>query len=54
MNLTQGKLLAKNLNCLLKTGDQSTGMEPKEQSALEANLANAFENVKVSLIMIGT
>ncbi|KAF3587614.1 hypothetical protein F2Q69_00030329 [Brassica cretica] len=25
---------------------QSTGMEPKEQSALEANLANAFENVK--------
>ncbi|KAH0879683.1 hypothetical protein HID58_067077 [Brassica napus] len=42
----EGKLLAKNLNCLLKTGDQSTGMEPKEQSALEANLANAFENVK--------
>lgn len=46
MNLMQGKLLAENLNCLLETGDQSNGMESKEQAAFEANLANAFANVK--------
>lgn len=39
-------MLAENLNCLLKTGDQTTGMEPKEEFALEANLANTFANVK--------
>lgn len=42
----QGKLLAESLNCLLKTGDQTTGMEPKEQFALEANVANTFASVK--------
>ncbi|KAL0877422.1 hypothetical protein Bca101_027127 [Brassica carinata] len=42
----EGKMLAENLNCLLKTGDQTTGMEPKEQFALEVNLANTFANVK--------
>lgn len=46
MKLMQGKLLAENLNCLLKTGDQSTGMEPKEQFDFEANLASTFANVK--------
>lgn len=46
MYLMQGKLLAENLNCLLKMGDQSTGMEPKEQFVFEENLANTFANVK--------
>ncbi|CAH2065804.1 unnamed protein product [Thlaspi arvense] len=39
----EGKLLAENLNGLLKTGDQSTGTE---KTAFEANLASTFANVK--------
>ncbi|KFK27090.1 hypothetical protein AALP_AA8G332700 [Arabis alpina] len=39
----EGQLLAENLNGLLKMGDQSTGMEPKE---FEENLASTFANVK--------
>lgn len=44
--LMQGKLLAGNLNCLLKMGDQSTGMEPREHLGFEDNLASTFANVK--------
>lgn len=42
----QGKLLAEKLNCILDAGDQSTGMEPKEQFLLEENLASTFFKIK--------
>ncbi|XP_024011307.1 midasin [Eutrema salsugineum] len=43
----EGKLLAENLKSLVNAGDQSTGMEPKEQFAFEENLARTFANVRV-------
>ncbi|VVB16033.1 unnamed protein product [Arabis nemorensis] len=45
----EGKLLAENLNCLLKMRDQSTGMEPNEPLVFEENLANTFANVFIKI-----
>ncbi|XP_010530743.1 PREDICTED: midasin-like [Tarenaya hassleriana] len=45
----EGKLLAKQLNCILEVEEQSTGIEFKEQTAFDGVLASTFGSIKCVL-----